>query len=503
MILILLILVPLAGGLVAWLLGRRAGGAARWTALAALTVDAALVLGLWAQGGGGAAGGTWLAEVRQPWIPQLGVSFLLALDGLSLLLVALTVFLGLVAVLASWSEIREREGFFYFNLLWTLAGIVGVFAALDLFLFYFFWELMLVPMYFLIAIWGHERRIYAAMKFFVFTQASGLLMLLAILALYFLHGRDSGVYTFDYTLLVGAPLAGPAGALVMWGFLAAFLVKLPALPVHSWLPDAHSQAPTAGSVVLAGLLLKTGAYGLLRFVLPLFPGPAADLAPAMLLLGAAGVIYGALLAFAQTDLKRLVAYTSVSHMGFVLMGAFAFSPLAMQGAVLQIICHGISTGALFVLAGMLYERMHTRDITRMGGLWHIMPRIGAAAMLFAMASLGLPGLGNFLGEFLVLMGAYQSSATITVVASLGLVAATVYSLWLLQRAFFGRNEAGWRLPDMGAREAAALAALAVAIVWLGVYPQPVLDTAAPALERVQQTAAPHDRVGSLRVPGRP
>jgi NADH-quinone oxidoreductase subunit M len=495
MILVLLILIPLIGGLVAWLLGRRAAETPRWAALAALALDAALVLVLWAQGGGGRGGGAWLAEVRQPWVPQLGISFFLALDGLSLLLVALTVFLGLVAVLASWDEIRERAGFFYFNLLWTLAGIVGVFAALDLFLFYFFWELMLVPMYFLIAIWGHERRIYAAMKFFIFTQASGLLMLLAILALYFAHGRATGTYTFDYTQLLSTPLAGPAGALVMWGFLAAFLVKLPALPVHSWLPDAHSEAPTAGSVVLAGLLLKTGAYGLLRFVLPLFPGPAAELAPAMLLLGAAGVIYGAVLAFAQSDLKRLVAYTSVSHMGFVLMGAFAGNTLALQGAVLQIVCHGISTGALFVLAGMLYERMHTRDITRMGGLWRIMPRMGALALLFAMASLGLPGLGNFIGEFLVLMGAYQASIPITVAASLGLVAATVYSLWVLQRAFFGPDQAGWRLPDLGAREAAVLAVLAVAIVWLGVAPQPVLNTAGPALERVQQAAAGAPPIG--------
>jgi NADH-quinone oxidoreductase subunit M len=488
MILLWLILIPLAGGLVAWLLGRRSPAAPRWAAVGALALDGALALALWAQGGAAASGDRWLAELKLPWIPQLGVSFFLALDGLGLLLVTLTVSLGLVAALASWAEIRERAGFFYFNLLWTLAGIVGVFTALDLFLFYFFWELMLVPMYFLIAIWGHERRVYAATKFFIFTQASGLLMLLAILALYFTHGRATGEYTFDYTRLLGTALEGPAASLIMWGFLIAFLVKLPALPLHSWLPDAHSQAPTGGSVILAGLLLKTGAYGLLRFVLPLFPGPAADLAPAMMLLGAAGVVYGAVLAFGQDDLKRLVAYTSVSHMGFVLLGAFAGNTLALQGVVMQIVCHGISTGALFVIAGMLYERTHTRDIARMGGLWPMTPRLGAMALVFAMASLGLPGLGNFIGEFLVLMGAYQANIAITALATTGLVAATAYSLWMLQRIFFGPNTAGWQLPDLNAREMAVMAALVVAIVWLGLAPQPVMNAAGPALESLRQAA---------------
>jgi NADH-quinone oxidoreductase subunit M len=333
------------------------------------------------------------------------------------------------------------------------------------------------------------------MKFFIFTQASGLLMLLAILALYFAHGRTTGEFTFDYTRLLGTTLEGPAASLIMWGFLIAFLVKLPALPLHSWLPDAHSQAPTGGSVILAGLLLKTGAYGLLRFVLPLFPGPAADLAPAMMLLGAAGVVYGAVLAFGQDDIKRLVAYTSVSHMGFVLLGAFAGNMLALQGVVMQIVCHGISTGALFVIAGMLYERFHSRDIAGMGGLWQVMPRLGAATLLFAMASLGLPGLGNFVGEFLVLMGAYQANVAITVIAATGLIAATAYSLWLLQRAFLGPNTARRQAPDLNGREAIVLAALVVAIVWLGLAPQPVLEAAGPALESARAAAEALATVG--------
>jgi NADH-quinone oxidoreductase subunit M len=289
------------------------------------------------------------------------------MDGLSLLLVLLTVLLGLMAVVASWSEIRERVGFFHFNLLWVLAGIVGVFLALDLFLFYVFWEMMLVPMYFLIGIWGHESRIYAAIKFFIFTQASSLLMLLAIVTLFFLHHQQFGVYTFDYIALLGTPL-GPGMAMwLMLGFFVAFAVKLPVVPFHTWLPDAHTEAPTAGSVILAGLLLKTGAYGLLRFVVPLFPEAARAFAPAAMVLGVIGILYGAVLAFAQTDLKRLVAYTSISHLGFVVLGIFAWNEWALQGAVMQMICHGLSTGALFILVGALQERLQTRDMGRMGG----------------------------------------------------------------------------------------------------------------------------------------
>jgi NADH-quinone oxidoreductase subunit M len=337
-------------------------------------------------------------------------------------------------------------------------------------------------MYFLIAIWGHESRIYAAIKFFLFTQLSGLLMLVAILGLYFIHGQNTGAYTFDYNQLLGTSIPGSIAAWLMAGFMVAFLVKLPAVPLHNWLPDAHTEAPTAGSVVLAGLLLKTGAYGLLRFVVPLFPTAAAAFAPWAMLLGVLGILYGAILAFAQTDLKRLVAYTSVSHMGFVLLGVFAQNTLAWQGTVMQMICHGISTGALFILVGALQERIHTRDMTRMGGLWAVVPRMGAVALVFAMASLGLPGLGNFIGEFLVLLGAYQTNIVMTVLATLGLILATIYALWLIQRTFHGPNEAGWQLPDFSFREWLIMGALLGVIVWLGLYPQPVLDTARPTLE---------------------
>jgi NADH-quinone oxidoreductase subunit M len=482
MILFGLILIPFVGGLLAWLPARGNANAPRWISLIAAAIDLVIVLALVRQHTrqvGFSLHGPWLLQWDHPWIPPLGIRFHLGMDGLSLLLVMLTAFLGIMGVVCSWTEIRERVGFFHFNLMWILSGIIGVFLALDLFLFFFFWEMMLVPMYFLIAIWGHERRIYASVKFFLFTQASGLLMLLAILGLYFVHGRQTGAYTFDYLQLLHTPLPASTATWLMLGFFIAFAVKLPAVPVHTWLPDAHTEAPTAGSVILAGLLLKTGAYGLLRFTVPLFPRAAFDFAPVAMALGVIGILYGALLAFAQTDLKRLVAYTSVSHMGFVLLGVFAWNELALQGAVMQMLCHGIATGALFILVGALQERTHTRDMGRMGGLWETVPRMGGIGLLFALASLGLPGLGNFVGEFLVLLGTYPVSMLFTALAALGLIASTVYALWMIQLTFYGPNKEGWKLPDFSGREMAMMTALIVVIVWLGLYPQPVLNTAKP------------------------
>jgi NADH-quinone oxidoreductase subunit M len=364
--------------------------------------------------------------------------------------------------------------------------VVGVFLAIDLFLFYFFWEMMLVPMSFLIGIWGHENRVYAAIKFFVYTQASGLLMLVAILTLFFLHNQQTGVYSFNAMQWLGLSL-GPATAMwLMLGFFVAFAVKLPVVPLHTWLPDAHTEAPTAGSVILAGLLLKTGAYGLMRFVVPLFPEAAQMFASMAMPLGVIGILYGAILAFAQTDVKRLVAYTSVSHMGFVLLGIFAWNELAWQGAVLQMICHGLSTGALFVLAGALQERLHTRDMREMGGLWSAVPRMGGVALFFAMASLGLPGLGNFVAEFLILIGSFQADPFLTIVATAGLVAATVYALRFIQQTFHGPSREGWKVPDLAPRELAIMAVMIVALVYVGLYPQPILDTANPVLSHLQR-----------------
>jgi NADH-quinone oxidoreductase subunit M len=353
---------------------------------------------------------------------------------------------------------------------------------------------MLVPMYFLIGLWGHERRIYAATKFFLFTQLSGLLMLLAIISLAVAHQRATGTFTFDYEALLHTPLSPHAARLLMLGFFVAFAVKLPAFPLHTWLPDAHTEAPTAGSVILAGLLLKTGAYGLIRFVLPLFPGPTRDLAPFMMTIGVIGILYGAVLAVGQTDLKRLVAYTSVSHMGFVLLGVFAGNQIALEGAVIQMISHGISTGALFVLAGLLQERLHTRELAEMGGLWETMPALGGAGMVFAMASLGLPGLGDFVGEFLILLGAYRAHVGLTVVATLGLLTATLYGLKFAQGVFHGPNLHHWSLPDLRRREWAILGPMMLCLLWIGLYPQPVLNLVRSSIATVQQAVFPQEIV---------
>ncbi|MGD8362008.1 MAG: NADH-quinone oxidoreductase subunit M [Gemmatimonadota bacterium] len=510
MIVLWLVLSLVAGGLLAWALGRLRPALARWVSLVVLLADLMVALGLWvAARAGGALGagvvpgegmtggpgwtaldpGAWIDWFQAPWIPGLGISIHLAVDGLSLVLVVLTLVLGILAVLASWTEIQDRVGLFHLHLLWVLGGVVGVFSALDLFLFYFFWELMLIPMYFLIAVWGHEDRLRAAVKFFLFTQGGGFLMLLAILGLALVHQQSTGILTFDYVELLGTSM-GPSTAMVlMLGFFVGFAVKLPVFGLHSWLPDAHTEAPTAGSVVLAGLLLKTGAYGLIRFALPLFPEASRAFAPVAAVLGTAGILYGALLALSQMDLKRLVAYTSVSHLGFVLLGIYAMNAMATEGAVFQMVTHGLSTGGLFIVVGILQERLHSRDLAKMGGFWEEMPRLGGLAMVLAMASLGLPGLGSFVAEFLVLAGSWPVFPVVTAVAVTGLVAAAIYALRIVQSVFHGkRHEAngrgreGARLPDLGGRELASLSAVAALLLWLGLFPQPVLESVRVAMQ---------------------
>lgn len=472
MILVWFIVILMTAGMIAWIVGDKNVLITRGISLFALTVNLVLILDVWRSN---SMSSLWIHKFEVPWIPTFGISFSFAMDGLSMIMLALTFFLGALAVLVSWKEITYRVGFYYFNLLWVIAGITGVFLTVDLFLFYFFWEVMLIPMFFLIAIWGHENRRYAAYKFFIFTQASGLLMLLSILGLYFFNGEQSGTYTFNYFSFLEISVPLEIQRWLMFGFLAAFMVKLPVFPFHSWLPDAHGEAPTAGSLILAGLLLKTGAYGLIRFVVPLFPEAAAEVAPWAMLLGVIGIIYGAILAFAQTDLKRLVAYTSVSHMGFIMLGVFAFNEIAMQGVIMQMVTHGISTGALFIIAGMVYERIHTRDITSMGGFWIRLPFMGTVAMLFAMASLGLPGLGNFVAEFLTLVGTWRVNHVYTILAATGLIGATAYSLRIMQKIFLGEYfSKSNHLVDLTVREKIILIPLSVIIVWLGLFPQTVL-----------------------------
>jgi len=495
MVLAWLILIPLIGGLLAWQAERFGASAPRWIALLSMLLVLLLSCLLWSQQHYGleqALANTpqWQLEFQRPWIPRFGISFHLAVDGFSLTLVMLTAFIGALSVACSWREIDRRVGLFHLNLQWILAGVLGIFLAIDLFLFFFFWEMMLVPMYFLIALWGHRgsRRnssIAAATKFFIFTQVSGLLMLLAIIGLAFAHHTVTGQLTFDYDELLGTPLPASVEYLLMLGFLAAFAVKLPIVPFHSWLPDAHAEAPTAGSVDLAGLLLKTAAYGLLRFSLPLFPHASQEIAPLMMALGLVGIVYGALLAFAQHDLKRMIAYTSISHMGFVLIGIYSGSTEALQGVVVQMVAHGLSAAGLFILAGSLYERLGTRDLREMGGLWSQLPLLPGVSMFLAAATLGMPGTGNFIGEFLILLGAYPSAPLITAAATGGLVLASIYALTLIQKIYFGPEKPREPFAAISIREAAMFMALLTLSIWIGLYPQPLLDTSIATIQQVR------------------
>lgn len=504
-----LIAIPFIAGLLCWLVERFNKRLPRWIALIGMILTFVLSLVLWHYGDFSGmskqviapqSAVPWVAEFSVPWIPAMGISFHLAMDGMSLLMVALTGFLGVAAVACSWNEIQRRVGFFHLNLLWSLGGVIGVFLAIDLFLFFFFWEMMLVPIYFLIAIWGHDvvggkTKEYAATKFFIYTQASGLIMLIGILLLVIFNRAQTGIVSFNYNDLLGTSLGGWEYP-IMLCFFIGFAVKLPILPFHGWLPDAHAQAPTAGSVDLAGVLIKTAAYGLIRFVLPLFPAASQEFAPIALTLGAIGIFYGAWLAFMQTDMKRLLAYTSISHMGFIVLAIYAGTLLSLQGLMIQMLAHGLSSAALFIMAGQLYERLHTRDITLMGGMWGQFRYYAPMLMFFCAALLGIPGTGNFIGEFMILFGTFAQYPVFVVLATFSLVLAGLYSLLLVYRTLFGFNNAkdvalehtkAHGLPerplkDLGKREITLLLTLAAGLVWLGLYPQPVLDTSSEAMQ---------------------
>ena len=473
MILFVVILALLAAGVAAWASERLSKDAPRLVSILAFAAGLVWSAALWLDGAD--ANGLY-AAMDWPWIARFGIHLALEMDGLSLLMVALTMFLGIVAVVSSWDEIEAGQGFFQFNILWVMAGVVGVFTAMDLLLFFFFWEVMLIPMYLLIAIWGHEEKAYASMKFFLFTQISGLLMLFAILALVYVHHGATGEITFSYKALLDAEIEGRIATWLMLGFFVAFATKLPSVPVHTWLPDAHTQAPTAGSVILAGILLKTGAYGIIRFAVPLFPEASADFALWAMLLGTVSILYGGAMAFSQSDFKRLVAYSSIAHMGFILLGVYAFNELGMQGAIVTMVAHGFSTAALFMMAGAIQQRLHTREMGQMGGLWKHAPRMGTMTLFFVIASVGMPGLGNFVGEFLALLGAFQENWVMAVVATAGIVVAAVYGLYLMQRSFQGTpNPDIASMRDFGLREMSVMAAMMAGLVWVGVYPQHVLE----------------------------
>ena len=430
-----------------------------------------------------AANGDMQLVERLRWIPAFGINYIVGIDGISLFLVLLTTLLTPIAILASWSVQDKLKEYLIFMLL-LATGMLGAFVALDLFLFYVFWEVMLVPMYFLIGVWGGPRRIYAALKFVVYTMTGSLLMLVAIIYLATRHAQTDQALTFDLLKLYGLHLPLEQQIWLFLAFALSFAIKVPLFPFHTWLPDAHVEAPTAGSVILAGVLLKLGTYGFLRFAMPLFPDAAMLVGPIITALAVIGIIYGAVVAMMQADIKKLVAYSSVSHLGFVMLGLFALNMQGVQGGIYQMVSHGLSTGALFLLVGMIYDRRHTRMISEFGGLWKQIPVFSAILLMVTLSSIGLPGLNGFVGEFLILLGSFGVSPYGTAAAATGVILGAIYMLWVFRRVIYGplTDPANEKLADLNGREICLIAPILFLIVLLGVYPQPFLRRMQPAVE---------------------
>ncbi|MEE2752460.1 MAG: NADH-quinone oxidoreductase subunit M [Candidatus Latescibacterota bacterium] len=469
-----LIFFPLVGAVAIALAGKDRDDLSRWLALGVSLVNFLISIPLFTRFDSTTPAMQFVH--RFDWVKSVGISYSVGIDGISLLLVLITTLLSVLAILASWTSVTTRVREFLVAMLMLETGMLGVFCSLDLFLFYVFWEAMLIPMYLLIGIWGGERRIYAAIKFVLFTLAGSLLMLVAIIYLYFEQGLTTGNYTFDLLKLYDYSIGNESQYWLFLAFFLSFAIKVPLFPVHTWLPDAHVEAPTAGSVILAGVLLKMGTYGILRFCLPLFPAASVHFTPLIMVLAVIGIVYGALVAMVQTDLKKLVAYSSISHLGFVVLGIFAMNDQGMQGSIIQMVNHGISTGALFLIVGMIYERRHTREISDFGGLAKVIPAFSTVFMLATLSSIGLPGLNGFVGEFLILLGAYQSSLLLGVIATSGVVLAAVYMLWMFQRVVWGeiKHEANSRLKDLSIREWVVVAPLIALMILIGVYSQPFM-----------------------------
>ena len=485
-ILSLVVFTPLVGVLAILLVPGTNHRAIQWVALAAALVSMAWSLALL---GYDPAGTEFQFREDIPWIDAFGMRYTLGVDGLSVLLVVLTTLLSAVAIFYSWGPITTRVKEYYVALLLLMVGMLGVFVALDLFLFYVFWELSLIPMYLVIGIWGGPRRIYATVKFVIYTLVGSLLMLVAILAVAIAFAAAGNEFTFSYEVLRGFAYTDGLQALAFVAFFLAFAVKVPMWPLHTWLPDAHVEAPTAGSILLAGVMLKLGGYGFLRFSIPLLPDAASSFAPIIIGLAVIAILYGALVAMVQPDMKKLVAYSSVSHMGFVMLGAFVFNEQGLQGAAFTMISHGITTGALFLLVGVIYEQTHDRQIAHMGGLSARLPHYAAVFGLFTFASIGLPGLSGFVGEFLVILGAFRYNGWVAAATMLVVIASAVYMLWMFQRVFFTVPSDWMRrwwpnLKDMSRSEWIALSPLVVLVVALGVYPAPVLELLEAPMDRI-------------------
>jgi NADH-quinone oxidoreductase subunit M len=511
-LLTILILLPVVGAATAVVYGFTPGAKEshhRWIALGFTTLS--FLISLLLISGSGSGLGAFRFEENYTWIATIGARYHLGVDGISLWLVILTTLLMPIAVLSSWTAITRRQLTYYALMLLLESAMIGVFVSLDLLLFYLFFEASLVPMFFLIGIWGGERRIYAAIKFFIYTAVGSLLMLVGIIAIYFIHQQAAGVGTFDYTILTNTlrqNILAISPRAEFWLFLAfafAFCIKVPLWPLHTWLPAAHTEAPTAGSVILAGVLLKMGTYGLLRFNFVLFPNASKQFAPIMITLAVIGIIYGALVAMVQPDVKRLVAYSSVSHMGFVVLGLFSFTEQGMQGALYQMLNHGVSTGALFLFVGMIYERRHTRMISDFGGLTRPMPWFSTLFVITSLSSIGLPFLNGFVGEFLIMLGSWTSVAIshpwiVTMLAGTGVIWAAVYMLWMLQRVVFGTTTSAENagLLDLNPRELGLVLPLLALMLFMGVYPQPFLNRSRASIEAARQSLV-SPSVGTVNV----
>jgi NADH-quinone oxidoreductase subunit M len=473
---------PTAGAIIVLMLPRKSHSLIRWFSLLVTIVTFAVSVKLLLDF-------ETIAPMQMvkhvPWIPSLGISYKVGIDGISLLLVMLVTFIMPITVLSSFAAIKKRLKEFFFSLLILETAMTGAFVSLDLFLFYIFWEAMLIPMYFLIGVWGGERRIYAAVKFFIFTMVGSLMMLVGIIYVVFAYKAQTGVMTFEYSKLLGILLNPEQQWLLFLAFGLAFAIKVPMFPFHTWLPDAHVEAPTAGSVILAGVLLKMGTYGFIRFAMPMFPLAAIKAIPLISILAIIGIIYGALVAMVQTDIKKLVAYSSVSHLGFVMLGLFALNTQAVEGAIYQMLNHGISTGALFLLVGVVYERRHTRLIADYGGLTKVMPWFAVYFMIFTLSSIGLPPLNGFVGEFMILLGVFAANPLYAILAATGVVLGAIYMLWMYKRVFYGEvtHEENKSLKDLVPREIAVFAPLILMVFLMGVYSKPFISRMEPSVEK--------------------